>query len=612
MTLRTKIALAQVPLVLALGVLAVLSLATVTRLGRSAESILEDNYRSVLCAQRMRDALERIDHTRLATLASGQPLEAPPLGEAAEVFEAELAMAADNITEPGETEAVAALRSAWARFRESVTTLDALAPQERRSWYFEVTGPLAREVRAATHRVLTINQDAMVLRSEAARRTADRTNELLIAGALVALLLGFATSLTLTSRLLRPLESLGQAARRLAEGDLEARAQVRGRDEIATVGREFNAMAEHLGHYRRSSLGDLLRAQQAARAAIDSLPDPVVMLNLDGTVLDVNRAAEDQLGIRLDASGADPLAGVDPAIRSVLAAARDHVVSGRGPFAPRGFDEAVAIMTADGATHLLPRATALYGESHAIVGVTVLLHDVTRLHRFDELRNDLVATVAHQFRTPLTSLRLAIHLCYEGAAGPVTEKQADLMFAAREDCERLQGIVDDLLDVARLQAGNVALRPEAVSPEVLRADLAVAHAAEARQRGVTLEVQSTPSLPFVRGDAERLALVLTNLTTNALRHTPSGGVVRVEARPDVLGVCFRVLDTGPGVPEEYRTRIFERFFQVPDGLHGRIGLGLSIAKDIVLAHSGSIGVDAREGGGSAFWFTVPAVPDAPG
>src|SRR5262249_25617924 len=202
------------------------------------------------------------------------------------------------------------------------------------------------------------------------------------------------------------------------------------------------------------SLGELLQAQQASQAAIDSLADPVIVFGIEGEVLSVNGAAESILGMSLD-RGEHPLSRLEPAVRSTLEAVRAHAVGGKGAYIPKGFEEAFRVHVPDGDRYLLPRATPVYQEGGGIGGATLVLQDVTRLRRFDELKNDLVATVAHEFRTPLTSLRMAIHLCLEQVVGPVTEKQADLLYAAREDCERLQAMVDDLLDLSRIETGRV-------------------------------------------------------------------------------------------------------------------------------------------------------------
>ena len=601
MTLRTKLLLAQAPLALILALLGIASVGTVSVLGRQSQRILSDNYRSVLAAQRMKEALERLDSAAIFRVAGradkAAPMEAPNRVR----FEQELSIQERNITEPGEDAATARLRALWTTYRQQLDEYATLGPSS--AYYFDRLQPTFARVKDAADAVLDLNQDAMVRKSEEAQRAARRQNTSLIAATLLALLLGVLSSSWLTSRLLRPLGVLTQAARSLGRGDLEARAVVGGKDEIALLAGEFNAMTRSLREYRRSSLGELLQAQQAAQAAIDSLPDPVLVLANDGGLSNVNTAAETLLNIK--AASPDPLSSLDPALREALANVRAHVIGGRGALVPKGLEEAVRLDAPEGPRFLLPRASPVYSEEGAVVGVTIVLQDVTRLMRFDELRNDLVATVAHEFRTPLTSLHLALHLLLEQVAGPLGDKQAELLHAARGDCERLQSIVDDLLDLTKMRSGRVEVQTVPISSKTL-VDAAVdGQRAEAQAGKVRLAVRlAQPILP-VQADPERVSLVLTNLIANAVRHAPPGSAITVSVEPGAGAVRFEVADEGPGIAAEYQERVFEKFFRVPGTRGEGIGLGLYISREIVHAHGGEMGVQSEPGKGSRFWFSLP-------
>jgi signal transduction histidine kinase len=323
-------------------------------------------------------------------------------------------------------------------------------------------------------------------------------------------------------------------------------------------------------------------------------------------LINTNRVAEDQLHI--SAEKIDSLAELSPDLREMLERVKAHVLAGKGPWIPKGYDDAIRLENPDGPSFLLPRGEAVYSSPGGITGVTVVLQDVTRLKRFDELKNDLVATVAHEFRTPLTSLRMAIHLSVEGAAGPLTEKQSDLLHAAREDCERLQRIVDDLLDLSRIQTGRLELHLRDAPVERLLEEVVAAHRPLSEDREVVLTWQREIDAERARVDEERIGVVLANLVSNAIRHTPAGGQVEVGASSLDGKVRFEVRDTGPGIPPEEQVRIFERYYRVPGAAGGAAGLGLSISRDIVRAHGGDIGVESEEGKGSTFWFTVDAPP----
>ena len=236
-------------------------------------------------------------------------------------------------------------------------------------------------------------------------------------------------------------------------------------------------------------------------------------------------------------------------------------------------------------------------EGGGVIGVAILLQDVTRLMRFDELKNNLVATVAHEFRTPLTSLRMALHLCLEQVVGPITEKQADLLYVARQDTERLQQIVDDLLDLSRIQSGRIELHQRPVDAATLARDAAQAFRAPAEAKGIELRLELLPSLGTVVADPERIELAFANLVGNAVKYTPAGGRIAISAARRDGAVRYAVTDNGPGVPPELRQAIFEKFFRRPGATTPGAGLGLFIAKEIVEAHGGKIGVEGSPGHG---------------
>jgi signal transduction histidine kinase len=605
MSLRIKLFLALSPLLIGLGVAVIAGGLTTMALGKSSRRIFDDNYRSVLAAQRMKESAERIDSAALFALAGRPQAGIEQAQVSRRHFEDELRVEEENITEPGEAQAAQKLRQLWTTYQERLQTYQSMPPASQNDYYFHDLLPAFIALKDGADLILDLNQDAMVQKSGHAERSAERWSRVTflvgLGGCLVALL----ASAAWMSRLLRPLSVLGGAARRIGEGDLSVRAVVDGKDEVAALAKDFNTMAARLQKYRESSLGELLQAQQDLQAAIDSLPDPVLVVASGGELLNVNRAAEAVFGVSVE-SKIDWLAPIDPEARSMIERVRMHVLSGKGPYVPRGLEEAASLKTAEGERKLLPRASPVYNEEHTIIGATIVLQDVTRLMRFDELKNNLVATVAHEFRTPLTSMRMAIHLCTEGAVGPLTDKQADLLFAAREDCDRLQTIVDELLDASRLQEGRPAPRKETVPAEALIKDALEAHTGEAETAKVELRSEVLPGIGDVVADPERIQIVLSNLLSNAIHHSPPGSEVAARAARSDGWVRFEIEDHGPGVAPEHQRAIFERFYQAPGGKAGGAGLGLAIAKDIVDEHGGSIGVVSEPGKGARFWFRLPA------
>ena len=283
-------------------------------------------------------------------------------------------------------------------------------------------------------------------------------------------------------------------------------------------------------------------------ATIDSLDDPIVVIGIDGAVTTVNRAAERMLGFPADLAGRDPMAGLDGQIRAAIQELTTHVLAGRGAVAPKSFAEAMRIQNGPDTLFLLPRAAPVYEQGSGIVGATIVFQDVTRLRLFDDVKADMMATVAHEFRTPLTSLRMGLHLCIEEVAGPLTDKQADLLHAARGECERLQEMVDDLLDLSRLESGRAPLAVEPIDFAPLVAEAIEAVDTIASDAEVTLDSEITPNLLPAMIDRERMADVLFVLLENAIEHAPANSRVTIAVKADKAGLRCEVVDRGDGIP----------------------------------------------------------------
>jgi len=251
--------------------------------------------------------------------------------------------------------------------------------------------------------------------------------------------------------------------------------------------------------------------------------------------------------------------------------------------------------------------------------VILILKDVTEQLEHDELKRGVISTVSHQLKTPLTSIRMAIHLLLDEKVGTLTAKQQELLIAAQEDSDRLDRILENLLDMSRIVSGKVAMDLAAAQPQQMILNAVESYRAAARQRGVELTTNLPGDLPEVSADALQIAHVFANLLFNALKYTDSGGAITMSAQADQELVRFSVSDTGKGIPEEHLPKIFDRFFRVPGQDHETgTGLGLSIVKEIVEAHGGSVGVESRLGEGTTFSFTLrrtdkiaAAVSDSP-
>jgi NtrC-family two-component system sensor histidine kinase KinB len=244
------------------------------------------------------------------------------------------------------------------------------------------------------------------------------------------------------------------------------------------------------------------------------------------------------------------------------------------------------------------------------LGGVVVLEDVTQLRELDQLKTEFIGVAAHELRTPVASLLLSTDLMLEGAVGELSADQREIVGTQREDLQRLERLMNDLLDTAKIGTREIQPRRERIAAAHLLDGVLATLGTIAFEARVKFESEVPEDLPEVNADPTLIGRVLTNLITNAIRHTPAGGLVRLSA--DVVGefVRFEVRDNGAGIPPEYLSRIFERFVQVPGATGGGAGLGLPIAKALVEAHQGTITVTSDVGIGSVFGFTISLAPSA--
>jgi signal transduction histidine kinase len=240
-----------------------------------------------------------------------------------------------------------------------------------------------------------------------------------------------------------------------------------------------------------------------------------------------------------------------------------------------------------------------------VVGVAIILVDVTRLRQADELKSGLVSTVSHELRTPLTSLRMSTNLLLDSNVGPLTPNQRKLAEAARDESERLYRIIENLLNFSRAQAGATRIRQRSTPVVMLINDALEPLRAGFEEKRIRLTV-SCDQVPDASADPPLAASVIGNLLSNALKFTPAGGRVEINARQDADNILISVNDSGPGVAPEHVSSLFQRFFRARgnEGPPGT-GLGLAIAREIAIAHGGSLSYAPHSGGGSSFRFTIP-------
>jgi NtrC-family two-component system sensor histidine kinase KinB len=433
---------------------------------------------------------------------------------------------------------------------------------------------------------------------------------------LVALAIAVAVAGHLTRTVVGPIRRLTRGANAIREGRFSERIDVTSHDELGELAAAFNQMAEDLTEFRRTNVGEVVRAKNTLEATLEALPDAVVLLDAAGHIQSMNRAAVRALasaGVRNPHRLSDlRLDGLD--LRAVTRA----MATGADAVTPTDLTRTIRVHQDGTVKRLLPRVVPVLDSNAQQRGAVLLLYDVTDLVHLDEMRSELVAVASHELQTPLTTLRMTLLMLRE-ASDALPQRQRELVATSLIGVEQLTETVHEFLDLTRIEAGELRLNIEPLHVATLIGEARRRVEAQARAQGILLTARVDQDLPPISADALRLRSVFDNILSNALKYTPGAGEIRIEARlvsanhtDEASGVSVSITDTGPGIPLLYRSRIFDKFFRLehhqgqPPHARGA-GIGLYMCRQIVELHGGTISCSAGTGErGTCITVTLPA------
>jgi NtrC-family two-component system sensor histidine kinase KinB len=606
-TFRQKILLGYGASLLLIIVVLSWAMFLILRLGRASESILEENLRSIQGAENMIDAVERQDSATLLILLGYEQQGTSEFRDNETLFLQWLGRAKDNITISGEKEIIDALEKKYAHYLGEISRLQLLYRSDHAkaaNAYHEVVLPLFRSIRDTCIKLRDLNHETMYAASNRANKISLQAvfSISVIGAASVILVIVF--SLFLSHLISRPVTALKEAALQVAQGNYDVQVPVRGSDELALLTTQFNLMVEKLKQFHDMNIGRIIAEKRKSEAVIRSVADGIVVVDDNFLITNLNPAAAKIFGVLTEDSLEKHILEVmrDEKLFHVL---KEALASGQPPRLEEG-EDILTIKTDGEVRHYQASIVPMRTPSGVIPGVVLLLRDITRHRELDRLKSEFVMTASHELRTPLTSINMAVNLLQESAGTKLTDQEQALLAACHEDVQRLRALVNDLLDLSKIEAGKLELSFEPVQPRFLcdQAVSVIKPQAESKDLELTLNVPE--DLPKVTADPDKIVWVLVNLLANSLHYTKAGGHISLQGEQVGGQVHFSVTDDGEGIPFDLQPRIFEKFVQgKPGDSGGGSGLGLAICKEIVKAHRGAIWLDSTPGKGSTFTFTLP-------
>jgi signal transduction histidine kinase len=568
------------------------------------DRLLREDYRVIDAAQSIRTLTATINSHYAPLLAGPPPARAP-----------DRALYDSSRQQLGRTLAfIQRNASQDPRFADTVARLEQGIDSYSATYdhYFDGTATsreerqqVLQDVSSQTQRLTDLSENVRILGAEklfsGARRIRDEGGKntlfvvtLVLLGTSVAILVYF----QLVRHVVDPVAILHQSMQEVRKGNFELTLPVPSAgSEFSQVVTAFNAMAAELRLRRSETNDNLLRANLVNRAILESIPSPVFVLSDDSSIVQINPAAE-RLSERLGLSGRLPVK-----IQNIL----DECRKTSAHFLPEDPREALLFRIEEREFYYLPRIFRFDSEGTHQSGWAIMLHNVTRIRWLDDMKTNLIATVSHEIKTPLTGIRMVLQLLQEDRNKTLDDMQRTMLASASDDCERLLLTLNGLLDLSRAESGATQLSCVSVPLETNVQRVAELYRVAAATKNVDIRIEkSAADLPQVLADPIRLDEVLNNLISNAIKHSPAGRPVLMRlARPDADHLRVSVIDQGPGVPAASQSRIFERFYRAPGQSDAGVGLGLFISREIMRAHEGRIGLSERTNDQTEFFIDVP-------
>lgn len=572
MKIKTKLTLGVGLLFILIILLSLVGGIYLNLLKKETENILTANYNSLRYSRNMLAALE--DHS--------------PKG--VKTFETNLKQQETNITEIGEADFTNTIRGAW---------------NDWKNRHDEDADKGA--IRKCIFQIMDLNMHAIQRKSEVAENTANRAVIWIVITGSLCFIIAFLLLIKLPATIANPISELTESIREIARNNYSKRVNFESHSEFGELARSFNTMAVKLEEYNNSNVAKLLTEKQRVETLINNMQDPVIGLDEEQKVIFINEEALRIVGIPAkDVIGhaVQELAVRNDLIRTLiqdLYVTKDCVGLKSKPikiFAnnKEGYFEKEML-------GITIKPTGEEVEKPA--GQVIILKNVTKYQELDFAKTNFIATVSHEFKTPISSIKMSLQLLSNEQIGTLNPEQNKLVESIREDANRLLKITGELLHVTQVESGKLQLSIQSSDPQKIAQDAIDATHQQADQKQIKVQMECPDSLPLVQADGEKTTWVLTNLIANAIRYSYDNARIVLTIKQLEDTIRFSVQDNGQGIDPQFKEKIFDRYFRIPGSHNEGTGLGLAISKEFIEAQGGTIVVESELGAGSTFTISLP-------
>ncbi|MCX7746374.1 MAG: cell wall metabolism sensor histidine kinase WalK [Clostridia bacterium] len=602
-TLKGKMSLVYLCLVIITALIGYVSVINLYNINQTINNLVTNNYRSIHASSNMIEVIER-QHTAVLHYLGGKKQKGASLfQENEEPAHQWYKIMCDNITESGEKELVENINLYYVAYTNQFTALRNLknSSEDPVTFYNSKIVPVYTNLKSEIKKLSSMNEKAMIESKNHATKNSKKSMYTILVLSTVAVIGGFFISMFFTNKFLDPIYTLTQTVKLVKEGDLNQQANIPSKDEIGELAQEFNNMTKRLRQYELTTIEKLTAERNKSVLIVKNISEPLIVLDKSLRFNLVNSSFEDVFGTREG---------------KILGRYFSEIVKNEELFeclskiqniAEEHYEKIIFIKLSEEDFYFNVILTKIKDINGLVTGFVIIFQNVTQFKQLEKIKTDFIATISHEFKTPLTSILMGTSLIMENNMGTLNERQKDIIETIHEDGQRLTTLVSDLLELTKIESGKSIFNFRECSLKNIIESSINPFYKRAEQKEIKLFFEPQEELPEIMADFEKITWVINNLISNALKYTEAGDEIRIDISSNSDSVCVSVKDTGIGIPTEYVEKIFDKYFQVKGyDLEVRgTGLGLAIVKEIIEAHGGRIWCESQPDHGSTFIFTLP-------
>lgn len=564
MRIKTKLTYGIGTLFAMILLLGLLSIFYINRLSQDAQNIYTDNNNSLNYCRNMLTVIEDIHDSESAL----------------ETFSSNLSKQQRNVTEENEKETTDNLTIHFEEFKKNKTSQS------------------LQSIRSDIYTIMDLNMESINHKTTLVRQTSKNATMWIYLAFSICVVFTLGLLLRFPQAIIRPIKELTNGIMGIANHNYDKRLHFEAHSEFGQVSASFNKMAERLNEYRASTLSDIIANKKYIEAIVNSITEPIIGLNNDKEILFINDEALNILNLKREnviRKSASDLSLKNDLLRRLV---RELVNPGEK-------NEPLKIYADDKESFFqakyIPIRAIETGETEAHnIGYVILLKNITEFKELDSAKTTFISTISHELKTPISAIMMSLQLLEDKRVGQLNEEQESLSQSIKDNSERLLNITGELLKLTQVETGKLQLMPKVTKPIELIDYAIKATRVLAEKFSCHIEVEYPEKIAKLFVDSEKIAWVLTNLLSNAIHYSKENARIIVGARQVANVVELFVQDFGKGIDPRYHQSIFDRYFRVPGTKVQGSGLGLSISKDFIEAHDGSLTVESEVGKGSKF------------